>query len=116
MIAPHVAFGSNSTKLILSTTGPLLTLSPTCERTFISVAMGHKQSSGQVDCFLIRRVRAANAESGGGYVVRLSDEPTPGERLQLIAAHLERRPIVIMPHKCASGGEWLEQYGSMDDG
>jgi hypothetical protein len=33
------------------------------------------------------------------------------ERLQLMAAGLERRPIVIMPHKCNIVEEWLEQYG-----
>jgi hypothetical protein len=42
---------------------------------------------------------------------RLSDPPAPGERLQLIAAHLEHRPIVIMPHKCASVEEWMARYG-----
>ena len=62
---------------------------------------------------IIRRVTAANAETGGGYVVRLSDPPTPKERLQVLAAHLERRPIVIMPHKCQSIGEWLARYGEL---
>ena len=61
---------------------------------------------------IIRRVTATNSESGGGYVVRLSQPPTPTERLQLIAARLERRPIVIMPHKCKTVEEWLEQYAS----
>jgi hypothetical protein len=58
---------------------------------------------------IIRRV-TANTQTGGGYVVRLSKPPTPTERLQLIAARLERRPIVIMPHKCATFDQWLEQY------
>ena len=58
---------------------------------------------------IIRRVNAANGD--GGYVVRLSDPPTPGEQLQLIAARLERRPIVIMPHKCSTMEEWIERYG-----
>lgn len=35
---------------------------------------------------IVRRVTAANAETGGGYVVRPSDPPTPTERLQLLAA------------------------------
>jgi hypothetical protein len=43
--------------------------------------------------------------------IRLSEPPTPGERLQLIAAHLERRPIVILPHKCETIDEWLDRYG-----
>ena len=61
---------------------------------------------------IVRRVTAANAETDGGYVVRLSDPPTPTERLQLLGARLEHRPIVIMPHKCASIEEWLARYGS----
>ena len=60
---------------------------------------------------IIRRVTAANAQTGGGYVVRLSKPPTLSERLQLMAAHLERRPIVILPHKCASVEEWIARYG-----
>ena len=64
---------------------------------------------------IVRRVTAANAETGGGYVVRLSDPPTPTERLQLLAARLERRPIVIMPHKCKTVEEWLERYGRLGD-
>jgi hypothetical protein len=32
------------------------------------------------------------------------------ERLQLMAARLERRPIVIVPHKCVSVEEWVQQY------
>ena len=56
---------------------------------------------------IIRRVSAANAETRGGYVVRLSDPPTSTEQLQLIAARLERRPIVIMPHKCKTVDEWM---------
>ena len=62
---------------------------------------------------IVRRVASANAETGGGYVVRLSDPRTPGERLQLLAARLERRPIAIMPHKCATMEEWLARYGGL---
>ena len=36
-----VCSGSRATKLIVSTTGPLIPRSPTCERTSISVAQGH---------------------------------------------------------------------------
>ena len=60
---------------------------------------------------IIRRVTATNTQTGGGYAVRLSKPPTPTERLQLIAARLERRPIVIMPHKCNSVEEWMTRYG-----
>ena len=62
---------------------------------------------------IIRRVYSVNAESGGGYVVRVSDPPTPQERLQLLAAHLQRRPIVTMPHKCKSMEEWIAYYGDL---
>jgi hypothetical protein len=49
------------------------------------------------------------------YVVRLSEPPTVGERLQLIAARLERRPIVVMPHKRASTDEWMARYSELKD-
>jgi hypothetical protein len=62
---------------------------------------------------IVRRVSSANAVTGGGYVVRLSDPPTPQERLQLVAAHLERRAIVIMPHKCKTVEEWMARYGNL---
>lgn len=55
---------------------------------------------------IIRR----SAVDGGGHVVRVSKPPTWHERLQLLAARLERRPIVIMPHKCASSDEWVARY------
>jgi hypothetical protein len=58
-------------------------------------------------------IRRAAAADGGGYVVRLSKPPTWHERLQLLAARLERRPIVIMPHKCKSTDEWLGRYGQL---
>lgn len=64
---------------------------------------------------IIRRVTAANAETGGGYVVRLSDPPNLNERLQLMAARLERRPVVIMPQKCKTVDEWLDRYGELKD-
>ena len=58
--------------------------------------------------------RAAGPDGSKSYVIRLSDPPTPGERLQLIAARLERRPIVILPHKCKTMEEWLARYGHID--
>ena len=57
--------------------------------------------------------RASGPDGSKGYVVRLSNPPTPGERVQLIAARLEHRPIVIMPHKCKTFDEWLERYGNV---
>jgi len=62
---------------------------------------------------IIHRATAANGKPTGGYVIRLSNSPTRGERLQLLAPRLERRPIVIMPHKCASVEEWMARYASM---
>ena len=61
---------------------------------------------------IVRRVSSANAVTGG-YVVRLSDPPTPQERLQVLAAHLERRAIVIMPHKCPSIEIWVSRYSGL---
>ena len=62
---------------------------------------------------IVRRVASANAETGGGYVVRVSDPPTPKERLQLLAARLQRRPIAIMPHKCKTVEEWVARYSGV---
>jgi hypothetical protein len=62
---------------------------------------------------IVRRVASMNTEPGGGYVVRLSKPPTARERMQLLAAHLERRPIVIMPHKCKTMEEWAARYGDL---
>ena len=56
-------------------------------------------------------IRRATDEGGHPrYVIRLSELRTPGERLQLIAARRERRPIVILPHKCKTMEEWLARY------
>ena len=65
-------------------------------------------SPREIAAEIVRRVASANV---GGYVVRLSDPPTAQERLQLLAAHLQRRPIVILPHKCNTMEGWLAQYG-----
>ena len=68
----------------------------------------------EVGAEIVRRVRDANA-NGGGYVIRLSDPPTLSERFELFAARLERRPIAIMPHKCATMDEWAARYGWLKD-
>ena len=58
------------------------------------------------------RIRRATGPDGSkAYVVRLSKPPTLPEQLQLLAARLERRPIVIMPHKSATVDEWMARYG-----
>ena len=59
--------------------------------------------------------RAKDDDGRDRYVVRLSDPPTPQERLQLLAARLQRTPIVIMPHKCAPMDEWTARYGWLKD-
>jgi len=47
----------------------------------------------------------------GPYVLRLSNPPATHERLQLMAARLQRSPIAIMPPRCKTVDEWLERYG-----
>ena len=61
---------------------------------------------------IVRRFSSANAVTGGGYVVRLSDPPTVHERLQLMAARLEGRKIAIVPDKCVTIEEWVALYAS----
>jgi len=68
-----------------------------------------KPAAHDIAAEIIRRAK-------GSYVVRLSRPPTLSEQLQLMAAQLERRPIVIMPHKCKTVDEWLEQYASQAAG
>ena len=71
-------------------------------------------SAHDIAAEIIRRAESSS-ETGGGYVVRLSNPPTAQERLQLLAARLQRTPIVIMPHKCATMEEWTERYGWLKD-
>jgi hypothetical protein len=52
--------------------------------------------------------------AGRPYVIRLSDPPTPSERLQLTAARLMRWPVAIMPAKCRTIDEWLDRYAPSD--
>ena len=44
------------------------------------------------------------------YVVRLSNPPTANERLQLLSARLQRKPIVVMPPRCRTIDEWHARY------
>ena len=44
------------------------------------------------------------------YVIRLSPTPTASERLLLLSARLQRKPVVIMPARCSSVEEWLARY------
>ena len=50
-----------------------------------------------------------------GHVVQLSDPPSLEQALHLMAARIERRPIVIMAPKCLSMDEWMARYGSLKD-
>jgi hypothetical protein len=63
---------------------------------------------------IIRRARATGDSSDGSdllpYVVRLSDPPTPHERLQLAACRILRHPIAVMPATCLTVQEWSERY------
>ena len=72
-----------------------------------------KPDARDVAAEIIRPVNMA--QGNGGYVVRLSDPPTHSEQLQLMAARLEGRPIVIMPHKCKTMEEWMERHGEVKD-
>jgi hypothetical protein len=59
--------------------------------------------------------RTTSPDGTKRYVIRLSRRPTLGERLQLLAARLERRPIAIVPHKYESAQVWIEQYARSTD-
>ena len=48
--------------------------------------------------------------SGGSNVIHLSDPPTASEQLQLLAARLQRRPVAIVPVRCATTEEWQRRY------
>ena len=62
-----------------------------------------RRSLQDIAAEIVRRMPASS-------VIRLSRPRTPEERLQLLAARLERRPIVIMPHKCKTVEEWVARY------
>jgi hypothetical protein len=83
--------------------------------------MARRSSGGRVNAQdiaaeIIRRA-ADTGEDGcmTAYVLRIARPPTFQERLQLIAARLQRRPIVIMPHKCATIEEWITRYSPLKD-
>ena len=76
---------------------------------------GPRLQTRDIAAEIVRHVAEANAQTGRGYVVRLSEPPTPQERLQLMAARLQRTPIVIMQHKCSSMEEWIARYGRLKD-
>jgi hypothetical protein len=53
---------------------------------------------------------ALTAETYRPYVIRVSDPITTHERLQLVAARLQKTPVAVMPHKCKSVDEWAARY------
>ena len=73
-------------------------------------SQGSRADAQDIAAEIIRRAAGNDDNSMTAYVLRLARPPTFQERLQLMAARLQRRPIVIMPHKCANMNEWLERY------
>ena len=64
---------------------------------------------------LARRAAARDGTSqvyhDASYVVRVSDPITLLEKLQLLAARMQRTSIAIMPHPCRTADEWMRRYG-----
>ena len=69
-----------------------------------------RPSAADIAAEIVRRVNGP--EQRPPYVIRLSEPPTAHERLQLLAAKLQRTPIAIMPHKCTME-EWVARYGRL---
>jgi hypothetical protein len=71
-------------------------------------------TSRKLDSSQQRTWQSAGSTDGGDslpYVVRLSEPPTPHERLQLAACPILRHPIAVMTAKCLTVEEWSERYG-----
>jgi hypothetical protein len=81
-----------------------------------SRSRGSRADAQDIAAEIIRRA-AGNGDDAcmTAYVLRLAHPPTFQERLQLMAARLQRRPIVIMAHKCDTTDEWLGRYGWLKD-
>jgi len=54
---------------------------------------------------------ARRVAAGHGYVIRVNDPIMPAEQLQLMAARLQRTPIMIAPQNCKTVEEWVTRYG-----
>jgi hypothetical protein len=67
-----------------------------------------RPSAGDLAEEIVRRALEGRAELP--YVVCLSAPPTPKEQLLLAACRLMRKPIAIMPAKCETVDEWVEEY------
>ena len=82
--------------------------------------MTRRSKGGRVDAQdiaaeIIRRASGNGDNSMTAYVLRVARPPTFQERLQLMAARLQRRPVVIMAHKCGTVDEWLGRYSYLKD-
>jgi hypothetical protein len=71
-----------------------------------------RPSATDIAAEIVRRTNGVDGRPR--YVIRLSDPPTCQERLQLIAAQLQRTPVAIMPHKYTME-EWIARYGPLKD-
>ena len=67
-----------------------------------------KPTAHEIAAEIIRR--ANGSQSSGSHIIRLSEPPAVNEGMQLLAARLERRAIVVVPHKCHSAQEWVARY------
>jgi hypothetical protein len=80
--------------------------------------MRAKVGARDVAAEIIRRAKAAAGNPEGcvslPYVVRLSGPPTTHERPQLVACHILRHPIAIVPATCLTAQEWYEKYSTSD--
>jgi hypothetical protein len=76
---------------------------------------GGRANAQDIAAEIIRRAAGHDDNGMTAYVLRLARPPTFQERLQLMAARLQRRPVVIMAHKCATMDEWLQRYGPLKD-
>jgi hypothetical protein len=78
-------------------------------------SQGSRADAQDIAAEIIQRAAGNDDNSMSAYVLRLARPPTFQERLQLMAARLQRRPIVIMAHKCATMDEWLGRYSYLKD-
>jgi hypothetical protein len=54
--------------------------------------------------------RANTVQAGCALCIRLSDPPTPQERLELVAAALQGIPVLIADDECLTAEEWEARY------
>jgi hypothetical protein len=80
--------------------------------------MSAKVGPRDIAAEIIRRARSVAEGTDGDdrlpYVVRLSDPPTPHQRLQLTACRILNHPVAIMPVTCPTVQERSERYVKLD--